>query len=510
MTITDINESHSEINFDDNTPEEALAIRLQLIETLSCFVTGYEFLPSYRAGFFDGKKHFYDINPEMNMRIPKGLVESVLDKFPVSKPYVSLSHIPQVNIPDLKDFIKSLNLAFKPYDYQIKAFYLAISQGRKILLSATGSGKSLIIYMIMRWMMKEGRKGMLIVPNVGLVEQMRSDFIDYNKLSDNAEAEIDELVHIIYAGKEKTLEKPMTVTTWQSGILLNKEDFKQLDYVLIDEAHLAAGESLVHLLEISENCKWKIGLTGTLPKEYENRFQLAATLGKSELIVNAQGLIERGLATPVEIMMMYLNYDESEKKLVKKMKYPQETKYLEEHLHRNILMSRISIQCAEKYGNTLMLYNTISHGDFLLKLVLQEKFGINNVAVLEKITPMRIEKMMLTEPEKIFTLVPLTPKDKKNLLKYYTPEDLANKFDCLSNYDIYLIKGEVDGEKRNEIRALLEESSVDNIEIFFGDDKIVTHKDAMIPLNNGLEKKAEFINSDDDILDSWVLDRLKH
>ncbi len=458
MTIYDLNESHSIVDFSAMDDREALAIKLSMMESLSVFVEGYKFMPSYRAGVFDGKKHFFEMTPEMNIKIPKGLVEVVIKKFGKHMPegYVPLKQAPSVTLETLREIIAGLNLPFPPYDYQEKAVYIALNQPRKVLVAATGAGKSLILYMLMHAWKELGLKGLLIVPNIGLAEQMRSDFVDYSQKYDNPEELVDEYLHLVYGGKEKHFDKPMTISTWQSAIRMKPDNFLGLGYVAIDEAHLATGDSLQHLLSISQNCQYKIGLTGTLPKNHEHRFTLAATLGKSEQIINPQGLIERGLATPVQIAMWYLNYSEAEKKLVKRMNYQKEMKFTEEHFGRNNFIAKLVIGATKKYGNSLVLYNTISHGEYLLKLVLQNKFGIESAYVLEKCTPMQVKKAFEAEPEKIFTVNPLTPKDRMALLKCFTQADIDEKFDVLAKYNIFLIKGTVDGEIRNDIRAYVE------------------------------------------------------
>lgn len=460
MKIYDIDESHSIIDFLDMDEDKALAIKLEMMESLSVFVEGYKFMPSYRAGVFDGQKHFFDMTPEMNLKIPKGLVEVIIKKFGshMTEEYKPIRETPSFTMDELQEIVDSLNLPFEPYDYQLKAVYVAMNHPRKVLLSATGSGKSLILYILMNALRSKGLKGLLIVPNIGLAEQMRGDFIDYSKNFDNPEESIDSYVHLVYGGKEKHFDKDITISTWQSAILMNPDDFLRLDYVCVDEAHLATGESLQHLLNISKNCLWKIGLTGTLPNNHEHRFTLAATLGKSELIINPQGLIERGLATPVQIVMWYLNYTEEEKKDVKRMNYQKEMKFIEEHHKRNNFIAKLAIHATNKYGNTLVLYNTISHGEFLLKLILQNKFGIDSVYILEKCTPKQIAKCFEENPEKIFTTNPLSPKDKKALLKVFTAEQIEERFDTLSKYNIFLIKGSVEGEVRNDIRAYVESS----------------------------------------------------
>jgi len=226
----------------------------------------------------------------------------------------------------------------------------------------------------------------------------------------------------------------------------------------VSNCHLATGESLTKLLNASRNCLYKIGLTGTLPKTYEGRFTLSATLGKSKKIITPQGLIERGLATPVTIVTVYLNYSDADKKKVKALKnYQKETKFIEEHIPRNNFIAKMVIQATEKYGNSMVMYNSISHGDLLLKLILANKFNIPEPIILEKVTPKRVleAKEKINSTEELFVLTELTDKDKRNLSKHFSDDDIR-KIRVLSDFHIYLIKGSIEGETRNEVRALLE------------------------------------------------------
>jgi len=452
MKIYDQDESYSILDFSDMDVKDIMDLKISLVDALSCYVEGYKFMPQYRAGTFDGKKYFFDVLPDGNMRIPKGLVQSIIKLFRkhITEEYQPLRKPEYVSTEEIEQFVETLDLPFPPRSYQIEAVVKTINDARKICVMCTSSGKSMTIYILLRYFMSKGMKGILIVPNVGLVEQMFGDFKEYNFKN------IDDFVHVIYAGKDKNFDKPITVTTWQSGMRMHEDNFAGLDYVFIDEAHLAKGDSLTALINASKNCLYKVGFTGTLPKVHADRFTLSATLGKSEKIITAQGLIDLGFATPVSIISMYLNYPEEEKKIVKKLKYQQEVKYIEEHYRRNNFIAKLAVHSTKMYGNTLLLYNTLSHGEFLLKLVLQNKFGLSNVQVLEKITKMRLEKALELDPEKLFTLTPLTPKDKKLITKYMSKEEMEEKFDTLSNYNIFIIKGDIDGETRNKIRALIE------------------------------------------------------
>ena len=103
----------------------------------------------------------------------------------------------------IKMFMDKITKAeIKPRDYQYRAVYEAIKYNRKLLLSPTGSGKSLMIYSLVRYYTATNKKILIIVPTTSLVEQMVNDFNDYGW---NA----DEHVHKIYSGKDKNTDKPI-------------------------------------------------------------------------------------------------------------------------------------------------------------------------------------------------------------------------------------------------------------------------------------------------------------
>ena len=121
----------------------------------------------------------------------------------------------------------------KPRDYQYKAVYEAIKYNRKLLLSPTGSGKSLMIYAIVRYYAATAKKILIVVPTTSLVEQMVNDFISYGW---NATAH----VHKIYSGKDKNTDKPIIISTWQSIYKFPKRYF---DDIAVSYTHLRAHET---------------------------------------------------------------------------------------------------------------------------------------------------------------------------------------------------------------------------------------------------------------------------
>ena len=87
----------------------------------------------------------------------------------------------------LQDIIKMM--PFEPYDYQLKCAKDNLLNPKQISLACTGSGKSLIIFMIMYFLYKKNKRGLVCVPNISLTTQIYGDFADYLNI-DNDKKEL--------------------------------------------------------------------------------------------------------------------------------------------------------------------------------------------------------------------------------------------------------------------------------------------------------------------------------
>jgi len=101
---------------------------------------------------------------------------------------------------------------------------------QKIILLAgpTGSGKSLMIYTIVRYYADKGEKVLIIVPTTSLVSQLYKDFEEYGW-------DAESYCHKIFAGEEKKTNLPVTISTWQSIYKLDKSYFDDYTSILGDE-----------------------------------------------------------------------------------------------------------------------------------------------------------------------------------------------------------------------------------------------------------------------------------
>ena len=327
----------------------------ELSEHFQFEVPGAKFMPAVKRRYWDGKIRLY--SPGTG-EIYVGLFDYLTDyleqkgydyEVEEDKYYGRPTDTEEYVTPEgTAAFIRSLRIPFKIRDYQLKGIYSAIKFRRKLLLSPTGSGKSLIIYALVRWHLLKNREILIIVPTVSLVEQLYKDFIDYGW---NVRQ-----VHKISAGEEKYVENPVIISTWQSIYKEPKKFFERFDVVIGDEAHLYKAKSLTSILTKCYDAKYKVGLTGTLDGMEAHQLVLEGLFGRCDKVTNTVELMKQGHLTPLKVRILLLKHG-----WVPFDFYQQEMDYLCMHTKRSNFITNLALDLE---GNTLILYNYIEkHGE---------------------------------------------------------------------------------------------------------------------------------------------------
>jgi superfamily II DNA or RNA helicase len=340
-------------------------IVMELSEFFTFYVPGYKFVPSYRNKLWDGKIRLYDTR---NYTLPSGLLYHV-EKFAIERGYRIRNELYERctedhTIPELT--LCSNNSIINLRDYQTSAIEHALKFKRALLVSPTGSGKSLMIYMILRWYLEASNKNALIVvPTTSLVEQLWKDFADYSSKDDSFDP--DE-VHRIYAGKEKeSFEQRVVITTWQSVFKMPRNWFEDFEMVVGDEAHLFKAKSLTTIMGHLRNAWLRIGTTGTLDGTKVHKLVLEGAFGPVLNVTSTKKLIESDTLSELSIDVLHMQYPDAEKKAFGKKTYQEEVQYIVAHEKRNNFIKNLAL--AQK-GNTLVLFNLVEkHGKPLYNLI---------------------------------------------------------------------------------------------------------------------------------------------
>ena len=354
-------------------------IARELSEFFTFFVPGYQFVPAFRNKIWDGKIRLFNLQSFTLYRGLLGYVESFCNERDYTFEYESgLDIQDEYSLYHAKKFIEELKVhargePIEVREHQINAFVHAMQNRRALLLSPTASGKSLIIYMLFRQLHQyQNLKGLVIVPTTSLVEQLYSDFADYN--NDNMEP----YLHRIYQGKDKNTDKPLTISTWQSLYKMPKEYFEQFDYVIGDEAHNFKAQSLTSILTSCVNAKYRIGLTGTLDGTKTHKLVLEGLFGPVKKVISTKELIDKDQLANFEIKCLVLKHTDEESKAAKGMTYAEEIGYLISHEARNKFVKNLAVSLGK---NTLVLYQMVDkHGKILYDMIKDtEKIGNRKV-----------------------------------------------------------------------------------------------------------------------------------
>lgn len=354
-------------------------IKQELRDYFSFMVPGAQYMPLYKKRIWDGKIRLYDI---LSSTLPRGL-KLYLQKFCEDRKYT-------INIKESKSdlcitedrllqFYDTLNVSVKKqpvkmHPHQQQAVLHALNQHRSVLISPTGSGKSLIIYVLVRFLqsvLKQDRKILILVPTVGLVNQMDSDFFDYSK--EDKTWSCKKYIHKISAGVEKETKQQIVVSTWQSIYKLPKSWFDQFDAVFFDECHQAKAESINFIGQKLSKAWFRIGTTGTLDQAQAHRLSIEGILGPAIQFIQTKNLMNKGLLAKLGIDCIMLKYKDEERQFIKKQRYIDELKWIVKNEKRNEFIKELALRTK---GNTLILFNYVEdHGKPLAALL--EAAGTN-------------------------------------------------------------------------------------------------------------------------------------
>ena len=340
-------------------------IEYELRDHFKFEVPNAKFMPQYRGKNWNGEIHLYDMRSK---QLYVGLLDKLVNfckqygytyKFEENKFYGLPFEVNDgISYEGVKDYMHSI-CSHSPRQYQIEGVYDALRHNRKLLISPTASGKSLMIYSLVKYYVDRGEKILLVVPTTSLVEQMYKDFLDYGW---NAES----YCHLIYSGKEKTNEHPVTITTWQSVYKLDRSFFEGYGVIIGDEAHLFKSKSLIEIMNKLHHAKYRFGFTGTLDGTQTHKWVLEGLFGPSYKVTQTAELMKQGHLSQLDIMCIVLKHSPQNFE-----SYEDEVQYIINHEKRNNFIKNLTLDLK---GNTLILYSRVStHGEPLFNLINNSK-----------------------------------------------------------------------------------------------------------------------------------------
>ena len=333
----------------------------ELADQFTFDVPGAKFMPQFRNRHWDGKIRLFNTQTG---EIYVGLLDKIIsfcenheysyefvnNKF-YGTPFETNNYI---SMEGVKDYMTAIS-KYAPRDYQVEGVYDALRHNRRLLISPTASGKSLMIYSVVRYYVEKQQNILIVVPTTSLVEQMYKDFADYGW-------DVGSFCHKIYAGKERETNSQVIITTWQSIYKLPRKYFSRFNVVIGDEAHQFKSKSLISIMSKLSDAKYRFGFTGTLDGTQTHKWVLEGLFGPSYKIIRTKELMAKGHVAKLDINILLLKHSPH-----KFETFEEEVQYIINHEKRNNLIKELTLTLK---GNTLVLFARVEgHGQPLYELI---------------------------------------------------------------------------------------------------------------------------------------------
>ena len=346
-------------------------IYYELADQFTFEVPNAKFSPQYKNKYWDGKIRLFNTQTG---EIYIGLLDRIIRfcedheytyEFADNKFYGLPFEINEgISKEGVKDYMAAIS-RHAPRDYQVEGVYDALKHNRKLLISPTASGKSLMIYSVVRYYVEKQQNILIVVPTTSLVEQMYKDFADYGW-------DVGSFCHKIYAGKERETDSQVIITTWQSIYKLPKQYFARFNVVIGDEAHQFKSKSLISIMTKLCDAKYRFGFTGTLDGSQTHKWVLEGLFGPSYKIINTDELMKKGYLAKLDIKILILKHPPNRFEV-----FEDEVQYIITHQKRNNFIKNLTLDLK---GNTLVLFSRVeSHGQPLYELINNSKVDDRHV-----------------------------------------------------------------------------------------------------------------------------------
>jgi len=311
-----------------------------------------------------GRARFYS-NSRIYCITPTGLFEPGLffdilsyikQEYPNTDYQIDQDILPIVK-PIYKEERAYDNLKFPLRDYQLDSVKEALKFGRGIIKLGTGGGKTLTIASLLMSLYSNNPKVkiLILVPDLGLVNQTYNDFIEYNVL----------FKFTRWTGKIKP-DLTANCIIANRGILQSQFDdndwIKYIDVLVVDECHTIKKSNKVSKMVNKIHTFNKFGLTGTLPDDKPEQWNVIGKLGKVIYDKDSYQLRLESYLTNVDIKVINIGYKDKPLVVSGNNNFKAELDFIYTNNFRNNVIKNI---CSKFNNNSLILVNHLAHGDAL-------------------------------------------------------------------------------------------------------------------------------------------------
>jgi len=253
-------------------------------------------------------------------------------------------------------------LSLELRDYQQNIVDVCLKSGRGVTILATAGGKTLTIASLIESIYHQHKhlKCLILVPDLGLVNQTSSDFHEYKAT----------FLHSKWSGSNK-LNMGSNVIIANMGILQSdKSDvdwIKDIDLLIIDEVHKLRKDNKINKLIKTIRTPHKFGFTGTMPEQQLDQWNIIGHIGKVLYERNSYQLREQQYVARAKVQVIKIQYKDKPPTFPADRydpgaKFRREQQFIAKHPFRNDVISKLSVNFE---NNSLIMVDYIEHGEEL-------------------------------------------------------------------------------------------------------------------------------------------------
>ena len=339
--------------------------------------------PKWAGKDWDGRIKLFDLRGN---RIYRGLLDKIIAWADKQK-YTHDWEFPcnAMNPAAIAEWANKTAPPDKPlFEDQQELLCQAVHANRGTIISPTGSGKSLIAYMLVRWYKT---KTLIIVGTKNQCNQYARHFAEYGVPD----------IHQVYdyAGMVPATDQQVTVATWQTLLNLPKTFFDGFGLVIGDEAHTFKAASLVQIMTSLTQTPYRFGMTATLANK-DAKVHALTIEGLFGPIIKGRTtaqLIENKRLATVDIYCVILRYPEEVRKKFRAASFNEEVDFLVSYPPRQRYICNLA---SALKGSTFVLFRLVEkHGAELYQLIESRKPGKTHIVWHDTETDVR-EAVRLT------------------------------------------------------------------------------------------------------------------
>ena len=241
-------------------------------------------------------------------------------------------------------------------DYQEEIVRKCLEIGRGTVILATAGGKTLTMASLISRISTfySGVKGLLIVPDRGLVEQTYNDFIEYKVPFTISKWTGDDDLNIssdIIIANLSILQSCKSSIDW----------IRHIDLLVIDEVHKLRQGNKVNKIIKKIKTPLKFGFTGTMPEDKLDQWNIIGKIGPILYERSSFDLRSENYIANAEIIKLQLVHATTLKGFSDN-KYRREVEHLIESKFRNDTIAKLANKVS---NNILIMVDFIRHGETL-------------------------------------------------------------------------------------------------------------------------------------------------